>query len=98
MLNKLLLAGAAVASLSLAACGTTPGDRALSGAGIGALGGAAIGAATGGSIGTGAVVGGVAGAVVGATTTRDEIDMGDPAWKRDCERRRRNGERVDCRD
>jgi hypothetical protein len=59
-----MLAGA----LILSACGTTPGERALTGGGIGALGGAAIGGLAGGSAGTGAIIGGVGGAAVGALT------------------------------
>lgn len=53
---------------SLAACGYTPGERALSGGAIGAGGGALVGAATGGNPLTGAVIGGVGGAAVGALT------------------------------
>ena len=55
--------------LGLAACGNTPGQRALTGGGIGAGGGALLGAATGGSPLTGAVLGGLGGAVIGAVTT-----------------------------
>lgn len=62
-------AGVAVLALaSLAACGTTPGERGVSGGLLGAGGGAAIGAATGGNPLTGAVIGGVGGAAVGALT------------------------------
>lgn len=59
---------AVLAMSSLAACGTTPGERGLSGGLLGAGGGAAIGAATGGSPLTGAVIGGVGGAAAGALT------------------------------
>ena len=61
-------AGFAVMALGLAACGNTPGQRAVSGGLLGAGGGAAVGAATGGSPLTGAVIGGVGGAAVGAVT------------------------------
>ena len=55
-------------SLLLAACGETPGQRAVTGGAMGAAGGAAVGAATGNTVG-GAVVGGLGGAAVGAATT-----------------------------
>ena len=55
-------------SLSVAACGRTPGERAVTGGLIGAGSGAAIGAATGGNPGTGALIGGGIGAVGGAVT------------------------------
>ena len=58
-----------VALLGLAACGNTPGQRALTGGGIGAGSGALLGVATGGSPLTGAVLGGLGGAVIGAVTT-----------------------------
>ncbi len=60
------LAGAML--LALAACGYTPGQRAVSGGLIGAGGGAALGAVTGVGAGTGALVGGGAGALGGALT------------------------------
>ena len=46
MRTHLLIVGFA-AAITLAGCGTNPGDRAVSGALIGAAGGAAIGAAAG---------------------------------------------------
>jgi len=90
------MTGVALIALGLAGCGTTPGDRTISGAGIGAGVGALGAAATGGSVGTGAVVGGVVGGVIGATTSPDDVYLGEPIWKKRCEERRRNGERVDC--
>lgn len=69
-------------ALALAACGTAPGERAVSGAGIGAGAGAALGAVTGMSVGTGAAVGAAAGAAVGGLTRRDQVDLGTPAWKK----------------
>lgn len=65
--RNLILGGVLV--MGLAACGNTPGQRALSGAGLGAAGGAVIGAATGGSVLGGALLGGAGGAAVGALTT-----------------------------
>ena len=64
-----------MAGLSLAACGNTQEDRALSGAGIGAGIGAAAGAVAGGSLLTGAAVGAGAGAAAGALTDSDQIDL-----------------------
>ena len=58
----------AMVTLGLAACGQTPGERAVTGGLLGAGGGAAIGAATGGHAGTGALIGGGVGALGGALT------------------------------
>jgi len=55
-------------ALTIAACGETPGVRALTGGLLGAGAGAAIGGATGGNVGTGALIGGGVGAVGGAVT------------------------------
>jgi hypothetical protein len=54
---------------TLAGCGHTPGERALSGGAIGAGSGAAIGAVTGAGPATGALIGGGVGAIGGAVTT-----------------------------
>lgn len=54
--------------LGLAACGYTPGERAVSGGLLGAGAGAGIGAMTGGNPLTGALIGGGVGAVGGAVT------------------------------
>jgi osmotically inducible lipoprotein OsmB len=70
----------AISGLSLAACGTTPGDRAVSGGLIGAGAGAALGAAAGDPA-AGALVGGVAGAAVGALSDPCDLDLGDPWWR-----------------
>lgn len=55
-------------SLSLTACGTSPGGRAVSGGLLGAGAGAGVSALTGGSAGTGALIGGGVGAAGGALT------------------------------
>ena len=60
--------GAAVLALSVAGCGQSPGDRAVSGGLIGAGGGGALGAAAGFNPAVGALVGGAGGAAVGAAT------------------------------
>lgn len=69
------------ALLSMAACGNTTGDRALSGAGIGAATGAAAGALTGGSGTTGALIGGAIGAAAGGLTDKDDVNLGKPVWR-----------------
>ncbi|MCE9521776.1 MAG: hypothetical protein K8S25_05010 [Alphaproteobacteria bacterium] len=97
MFKTVLMAAAMVGALSLGACGTTPTDRGISGAGIGAVGGAVVAGATGGSVGTGAVIGAVVGGVVGATTTKDDLNIGDPPWKKSCRERQRRGEHISCR-
>ena len=65
---------------TLAACGHTTGDRALSGGLIGAGAGAVIGGAAGNPA-AGALIGGAAGAVGGAATSSRDIDLGKPVWR-----------------
>jgi osmotically inducible lipoprotein OsmB len=74
------VASAALAA-SVAACGYSPGDRAVSGGLLGAGTGAAIGAATGGSPLTGAAIGGAVGAVGGAATSPSDVNLGRPVWR-----------------
>lgn len=66
--------------LSLAACGSSTSDRALSGGGIGAgvglVGGAIVGAPV-----EGALIGGAVGAGTGALTDEDDVDLGKPIWR-----------------
>ena len=64
--------------LALAACGESPGGRAVSGGLLGAGAGAAVSGITGGSLGTGALVGGGIGAAGGALTapSRRSYDEG----------------------
>jgi uncharacterized membrane protein len=69
-------------AIGLAACGSSKTDRAISGAGIGAAAGAVGGAVIGGDPVTGAVIGGAAGGAAGALTDEDDIDLGEPFWKR----------------
>lgn len=57
-----------IMSLALAACGVTPGCRAVSTGLLGAGTGAAIGAIVGGPVGLAAAIGGATGAVAGAAT------------------------------
>src|SRR5581483_7361787 len=80
---------ALAASLSLAACGTTPPERAVSGGLLGAGTGAAIGAIAG-NAGKGALFGGLAGALIGAVTSPGMIDLGPAPWHRTSYRYRRH--------
>lgn len=85
MLRRNFRSGAALlaAMLLVSACGTAPSDRAASGGGIGMAAGAVIGVLTGGvSVLAGALIGGTAGAVTGAVTNPDEVNLGEPIWKR----------------
>jgi hypothetical protein len=72
---------AAAASVMLAACGTNPGDRAVTGGAIGAGTGAVIGTIVGGPILGVALLGGAAGAVVGAVTNPGVINFGPVPWE-----------------
>lgn len=62
-------------TLALAACGSTPGERALTGGGAGAAAGAGLAAVTGGSIAGGAAIGAAAGAVTGAVTNECQFNL-----------------------
>ena len=82
MLTLRTFAGCAAvtAALALAACGTTPGDRAASGGLLGAGAGAAVGSLSG-NAGAGAIIGGLGGAAVGALTDPCTLNLGDPFWR-----------------
>jgi osmotically inducible lipoprotein OsmB len=69
------LAAVLAVGVALSACGTTPGERALSGGLLGAGTGAAIGSVTG-SAGKGALIGGLGGAAIGALTSPSQINLG----------------------
>ena len=79
-MKRILSVAALLPLLALGACGDTMGDRALSGGGIGAGAGALTGLLFGSPL-TGALVGGALGAGAGAFTTRDQVNMGQPAWR-----------------
>ncbi len=64
-----------VAALSLAACSSDRGTRAIEGGGIGAAVGAVGTAVVGGPVVAGAIVGAAAGAVVGVLTDESQIDL-----------------------
>jgi len=70
-------------SVMLGACGANQGDRMAGGAGVGAATGAAVGAIFGG-IGAipGALIGAGIGAGTGAVTDQDNVDLGEPVWRR----------------
>ena len=72
----------AIVGLMLAACGSSKTDRAISGGGIGAAAGAGASGLTGGSMLGGALLGGAAGAATGALTDEEDVDLGEPVWKR----------------
>ncbi|HYM17840.1 MAG TPA: hypothetical protein VEU06_04700 [Micropepsaceae bacterium] len=73
-MNMKRMALAIFATVLLAGCGTTQGDRGLSGAGIGAgigiLGGP-----------PGIVIGAAAGAATGMLTRPQQINLGRPVWR-----------------
>jgi hypothetical protein len=77
-----LISAIAVVGLLVAGCGSSKTDRGLSGAGIGAAAGAGTAAVTGGNPLTGAVLGGAAGGAAGVLTDEDDVDLGEPVWKR----------------
>ncbi|HVV28866.1 MAG TPA: hypothetical protein VHC40_12960 [Rhizomicrobium sp.] len=79
--------------LTLAGCGTTPGDRGLSGGLLGAGTGAVIGSMAG-SAGTGALLGGLGGAAIGILTSSDTINLGRPAWQSASYHRHKRASRV----
>lgn len=81
-MRTIRMALGACALALLAACGTQPGERAVSGGALGAAGGAAVGGLTGGSMLGGALLGGAAGAAAGALTSPSDVNLGRPAWQR----------------
>jgi len=68
-MSVIKLAAAFAILLSVAACGDTWGQRAVTGGAIGAGSGAIVGGATGVGVLPGALIGGAVGAGVGAATT-----------------------------
>ena len=80
-MKRIVLTSAMLLSLALlAACGHSPGDRALSGAGIGA-GVGAVGGLMLGDPFAGAVIGSAVGAGAGALTSPSQVDLGRPIWR-----------------
>jgi osmotically inducible lipoprotein OsmB len=75
---RILLPLALAAGLS--ACGTAPGERAITGAGFGAAAGAAAGALLGNPA-LGAAAGGLAGGAIGGLTNPGAVNLGKPAWR-----------------
>lgn len=72
---------ATLSLLTLAACGESKSDRALSGGAIGAGAGAVGGALVGAPI-AGAVIGGAVGAGTGALTDKNDVNLGKPVWRK----------------
>ena len=66
----------------ICACGETRLDRGLSGGAIGAGLGAVASAATDGEVVRGFVLGAAVGAAVGVLTDKEQIDLGEPVWRR----------------
>ncbi len=81
-MRKAMLILAAPLALTLAGCGSSTTDRALSGAALGGAAGAGVSAVTGGSVLGGAVVGGAVGAAAGALTSERDVNLGRPLWRR----------------
>lgn len=81
-MRKIMLILAVPLALTLAGCGSSTTDRALSGAALGGAAGAGVAAATGGSVLGGAVVGGAVGAAAGALTSEKDVNLGRPIWRR----------------
>lgn len=80
-MNRLLAAIMLAAGMfALSACGTSPGDRAITGGALGAGAGAAGGALFG-APGTGALLGGAGGAAAGGLTSPDDVYLGEPFWR-----------------
>jgi osmotically inducible lipoprotein OsmB len=82
MTKRFATIGMVLSLLALTACGTRPGERAVSGAGIGAATGAVAGAILGGPVLGAALLGGAVGAATGAVTSNGDINLGKPIWKR----------------
>lgn len=80
-LKALLLSGLMLVSAGLlGACGTQPGERALTGGALGAGAGAGLTAAAGGNPVIGALAGGVGGSILGAATTPSGATSGHANW------------------
>jgi osmotically inducible lipoprotein OsmB len=79
-MKRFLVVLSAIPLLALGACGDTWGERALSGGAIGAGAGGLTGLLFGSPL-TGALIGGAVGAGAGAVTSRDQVNLGRPAWR-----------------
>ncbi|MGD9639213.1 MAG: hypothetical protein AB7U85_09175 [Alphaproteobacteria bacterium] len=69
--------------ITLAACGTDIKDRTQGGAAAGATAGATVGM-WGGPAGmlVGGLIGGGMGALTGASVPQENVDLGEPVWKK----------------
>jgi osmotically inducible lipoprotein OsmB len=79
-MKRFLVVLSAIPLLALSACGDSMGERALSGGAIGAGAGGLTGLLFGSPL-TGALIGGAVGAGAGAITSRDQVNLGRPAWR-----------------
>jgi hypothetical protein len=75
------LALATAACVALAACGTNPGDRAVTGGAMGAGAGLVVGAIAGAPLLGATIIGAGAGALAGAITDPHKVNFGRPAWE-----------------
>ena len=66
----------------LAACGTSQVDRAVTGGAIGAAAGALGAAVAERDLASGLIVGGAIGAAAGTLTDADDINLGEPVYRR----------------
>jgi hypothetical protein len=66
-----------VLALSVAACGASRGERAVTGAAIGAGVGGAGAAVADGDVATGVLIGAATGAAAGYLLDREKLDLGD---------------------
>jgi hypothetical protein len=81
IMNFVKLAMITALITTLAACGASRGDRAISGGAIGAGVGAAGAAVLNRDPVTGALIGGAVGAGTGALTKEKDVNLGKPIWK-----------------
>ena len=71
-----------VFAVALAACGSDRTDRVITGGALGAAAGGAAAAVLDGDVGAGVLLGGAAGAAAGGLTDSEDIDLGDPVYRR----------------
>ena len=67
----------------LAACGSNRVDRAVTGGAIGATAGVLGAEVTGRDVASGLIVGGAIGAAAGGLTDAEDVNLGEPIYRRD---------------
>ncbi len=80
-MKKIAIVSVTALCFTLAACGDTASDRALSGGAIGAGAGAVGSSIVGGNPVGGALVGGAVGAAAGGLTKKKDVNLGKPVWR-----------------